>query len=201
LRSNAFEDDFIKRLKEVTVMSATTTAGFMRESWGWSIGLSIIMIVAGVLAIALPWAAAIAANILVGWMLVLSSGAHFAFASQGGRKSAVIWEVLLGILYLVVGVYVLINPALGLISLALALAVYLLVEGVLEFILAFRLQPIPGWGWLLFDGIITLILGVMIWRLWPSGAGWVIGTLVGISMLFSGISRLMLSLAARPVIS
>jgi uncharacterized membrane protein HdeD (DUF308 family) len=171
----------------------------MRESLSWSIGLSIVMIVAGVLAIALPWAAALAANILVGWMLVLSGGAHFAFASQGGRKSAVIWEVLLGILYLLIGVYVLINPVLGLISIALALAVYLLVEGILESVLAFRLRPISGWGWLLFDGIITLFLAIMVWRLWPSGAEWVIGTLVGLSMFFSGISRLMLSLALRPV--
>ncbi len=71
----------------------------------------------------------------------------------------------------------------------------------MEFILSFRLRPLPGSGWLLFDGIITLILAMMIWRTWPSSSEWVIGTLVGISMLFSGISRLMLSLAARRLVS
>jgi len=71
----------------------------------------------------------------------------------------------------------------------------------LEFILSFRLRPLPGSGWLLFDGIITLILAIMIWKTWPSSSEWVIGTLVGISMLFSGISRLMLSLAARRLVS
>jgi uncharacterized membrane protein HdeD (DUF308 family) len=84
----------------------------------------------------------------------------------------------------------------GLASLTLALSTYLLAEGVLELILSFRLRPMPGSGWLLFDGIVTLILGVMIWRTWPSSTEWVIGTLVGISMLFSEISRLMLSLTA-----
>jgi len=93
------------------------------------------------------------------------------------------------------------NPLVGLASLTLALAVYLSVEGVLEFILSFRLRPLPGSGWLLFDGIITLILAIMIWKTWPSSSEWVIGTLVGISMLFSGISRLMLSLAARRLVS
>jgi len=93
------------------------------------------------------------------------------------------------------------NPLVGLASLTLALAVYLFVEGVLEFILSFRLRPLPGSGWLLFDGIITLILAIMIWKTWPSSSEWVIGTLVGISMLFSGISRLMLSLAARRLVS
>jgi uncharacterized membrane protein HdeD (DUF308 family) len=86
-------------------------------------------------------------------------------------------------------------------TLTIALAIYLFVEGVLEIILSFEVRPMPGSGWLLVDGIITLILAVMIWRTWPSSTEWVIGTLVGISMLFSGVARLMLSLAARSVTS
>ena len=93
------------------------------------------------------------------------------------------------------------HPVAGLASLTLALAIYLLVEAVLEFVLGFTLRPLPGSGWLLVDGIITLILAVMIWRTWPSSTGWVIGTLVGISMLFCGVSRLAISLAARSVTS
>ncbi|HLV96302.1 MAG TPA: DUF308 domain-containing protein [Candidatus Acidoferrales bacterium] len=65
--------------------------------------------------------------------------------------------------------------------------------------MGFTLRPFPGSGWLLVDGAITLILAIMIWSTWPSSTGWVIGTLVGISMLFSGISRLSISLAARSV--
>jgi uncharacterized membrane protein HdeD (DUF308 family) len=77
----------------------------------------------------------------------------------------------------------------------------LFAEGILELILAFGMRPMAGWGWLLFDAIITLILAVLIWRTWPSSTEWVIGTLVGISMLFSGISRLMISLAARSLVA
>jgi uncharacterized membrane protein HdeD (DUF308 family) len=90
---------------------------------------------------------------------------------------------------------------LGLTSLTLALAIYLIAEAVLEFILAVRLRPMPGSGWLFLDGIITLVLAIMIWRMWPSSALWAIGLLVGISMLFSGVSRLMLSIAARHMIN
>jgi hypothetical protein len=92
-------------------------------------------------------------------------------------------------------------PCSGLASLTLALAIYLFAEGVLELVLAFVVRPILGSGWLILDGIITLILAGMIWKTWPSSTEWVIGTLVGISMLFSGISRLMLSLAARRLVS
>jgi uncharacterized membrane protein HdeD (DUF308 family) len=78
-------------------------------------------------------------------------------------------------------------------------AIYLFVEGVLEFVLSFELRPAPGAGWLLFDGIVTLVLAVLIWSTWPSSAMWVVGTLVGISMFFSGMTRLMFSMAVRRI--
>lgn len=65
--------------------------------------------------------------------------------------------------------------------------------------MAFQIKPVRAWGWLLFDGILTLVLALMIWRAWPTGSDLVVAILVGISMLFSGVSRLMLSLAARHV--
>lgn len=77
-------------------------------------------------------------------------------------------EVLLGIVYILVGVYLLLNPIAGLLSLTLGLAIYFFAEGILEFILAFRLRPLPGSGWLFIYGIVTIILGVMILRAWPS---------------------------------
>jgi uncharacterized membrane protein HdeD (DUF308 family) len=91
--------------------------------------------------------------------------------------------------------------AAGLASLTLLVAFYLVVEGMLEFVLSFRLRPAPGAGWLLFDGVITLVLAVMIGSTWPSSAAWVLGTLVGVSMFFSGITRLMLTLTARRVVT
>lgn len=87
----------------------------------------------------------------------------------------------------------LMHPLLGLISLTLVLAVFLLIEACLEIILYFNIRHIANSGWVLFDGIITLILAILIWAQWPSSSVWVIGTLVGISLIFSGISRLMLS--------
>lgn len=167
----------------------------------WSIVLSVLMIAAGVLAIAAPAVAGIAITALVGWLLVFSGLLHIAFAWRGGRAGAVVWEILLGILYGAIGFYLLSRPITGVASLALAIAIYLLIEGVLEFVLSFQLRPASGAGWLLVDGIITLVLAFMIWSTWPSSAFWVVGTLVGISMLFSGITRLMLSMAVRRAVA
>lgn len=177
----------------------TSLGTIARESIGWSIGISVLMIIAGILAIAIPPVAGLAVLLVVAWLLIFSGVFHFVFAWHTRTAGGLVWELLLGILYIVVGAYALAHPAAGLASLTLLLAAYLFIEGVLEIVESFRLRPMRGSGWLLFDGIITLILGALIWRHWPSTTGWVIGMLVGISMLFSGISRLGIALAARRV--
>jgi uncharacterized membrane protein HdeD (DUF308 family) len=180
-------------------MGTTMAVPFVKKSIGLSIALSILMIVAGLLAIAAPMAAGVAVDVVVAWLLVFSGGIHIVYSWYTRTAGGFLWEVLVGILYLATGVYLLVHPVAGLASLTIALAVYLTLEAVLEFVLGFSLRPLAGSGWLFFDGVITLILAVMIWRAWPSSSVWAIGLLVGVSMLFSGTSRLMLSLAARSV--
>jgi len=182
-------------------MNAPTIATEARHLTGWSIAVSLLMILAGALAIGLPLAAGIAVNIIVAWLLVFCGVAHLAFGWNMRRMGGVIWQVLLGALYIGIGTYLLMHPVAGLVTLTLALAIYLFAEGLLELILSFQVRPRQGWGWLLFNGIVTLILAVMVWRTWPTSSEWVIGTLVGISMIFSGAARLMLSLAARNLVT
>jgi len=182
-------------------MSASSMGTIVQKSVGWSIGLSVLMILAGLLAIAVPQVAGITVALLVAWLLIFSGGAHLVFAWHTRTTGGILWELLLGVLYISVGVYMLLQPVAGLASLTIVLAIYLLVEGVLELALSFRLRPMRGWVWLLFDGVFTLILAAMIWKTWPSSTEWVIGVLVGFSMLFSGVSRLMISLAARSMVA
>jgi len=182
-------------------MSVTSATAFVSKSIGWSIALSVLMILAGIVAIVSPLAAGLAVNIIVAWLLIFSGCVHLVFAWFRPSAGGFLWELLLGILYGFIGIYLVMHPVAGLESLTLALAIYLFIESILEFALGFSLRPLRGSGWLLVDAVITLILAGMIWRTWPSGAGWVLGTLVGVSMLFSGTSRLMLSLTARSVLA
>ena len=172
-----------------------------KKSITWSIVLSVLMIVAGILAIVVPPVAGIAVTLFVGWLLIFSGVMHLVFAWHQRATGSMLWQLLLGIVYILVGVYLLMNPAVGLASLTFALSIYLFVAGILEFIMAVRLRPAPGSGWLFVDGIISFILAIMIWRTWPSSSAWVLGMLVGFGMLFSGITRLMLSLTARSLVS
>ena len=173
----------------------------IKRGLGWSIALSVLMILAGVLAIVIPPTAGVAVTILVGWLLLLCGAARLVFAWYAHRAGAVVWELLLGVVYIIAGGYLLMHPLAGMASLTVALVIYLFAEAILEFILSFSLRPLPGAGWILFDGIITLILAIMIWKAWPSSAEWALGTLVGVSMLFGGVARLMISLAARHLVS
>jgi len=167
------------------------------KSLGWSITLSVLMIVAGLLAIFVPMVAGITVTLFIAWLLIFSGVAHLIFSWHRRGVGGIVWEVLVGLLYIAIGGYILLYPVAGLASLTLALAFYLFVEGILELVLGFQLTGVSGRGWLFADGIINFILAVIIWKTWLLSTAWVIGTLVGIGILFTGVSRLMLSLAAR----
>jgi len=171
----------------------------VRRVTGWSIALSILMIIAGLLAIASPFIAGMVVTRVVGWLLLFSGVLHFMYAFRGGGVTAVLWEILLAVVYAVVGFYILANPAIGLASLTFAIALYLFIEAILVFGESYMLRHESGSGWLLFNGIVTLLLAFMIMGNFPGSKIWAVGTLVGVSMLFSGISRLMVSSAVRRI--
>jgi len=108
-----------------------------------------------------------------------------------------IWKLLVGLAYLLFGVYLLMHPVAA--SLTLVLASLFLIEDILNIVLFFQMRSMRGSGWMLGDGIITLLLGLLIYLQWPSSSVWAIGTLVGVSMIISGVTRVMFSLAVRKV--
>jgi len=171
----------------------------VHRATGWSIALSVLMIIAGFLAIGSPLLAGIAVTRLVGWLLLFSGALHFVYAFRGGGVTAVLWEILLAAVYAMVGIYILANTVAGLATLTVVIAFYLFAEAILEFAASYMRRHEGGSGWLLFDGIVTLVLAIMIGGTWPASNVWAIGTLVGVSMLFSGISRLMMSSAVRRI--
>jgi len=180
-------------------MNAETTVGPVRKASGWSMLWGILMFVCGILAISLPLASSIGIVILLAWLILFAGISHLIFAFHSHSVGGFLWQVLLALIYGAAAIYMLMNPLLGVLSLTLLLAVFLLVEGILELALYFRIRGGRHAGWVLFDGVVTLILGILIWAHWPSSAVWVIGTLVGISLIFSGISRFMLALAVRNI--
>jgi uncharacterized membrane protein HdeD (DUF308 family) len=174
--------------------------GIAKKITGWYLAAAVLFIILGIFAIIEPGVAGLGVTLLVGWLLIFGAVSHFIAAFKGGGAKQVIFQVLIGILYLVGGLYFLTHTIMGVGTLTLLLAGIILAEGVLEIIAYFRLKGEGASGWVLFNGIITLLLGALIWFHWPSSSVWAIGTLVGVNLLMTGVTRLMFGLAARKLI-
>ena len=177
-------------------MAEAVLGGIKRVS-GWSIALGVLMIVLGIVAMLAPWEFGIVIALIIGWSAIFNGVAQIFYGIHTHTGGRTVLEVVLGLVYIVAGIYLLMHPVGGLLALTLLLACFLVVYGIFALVLAFHMRPLKGWGWVLFDAIITILLGVLIWAHWPLNSEWVVGTLFGISILVSGVTRLMISLAFR----
>jgi uncharacterized membrane protein HdeD (DUF308 family) len=173
----------------------------LKRASGLSIVLGILMIIAGIIAMFAPWEAGLVITIVIGWSAIFNGVAQiiFGFRTHGGWH--VLLEFVLGIIYIIAGIYLLMHPIGGLLAITLILASFLMVYGIFALVLAFQIKPRNGWGWVLFDGVITILLSALIWKHWPLNSDWVVGTLFGISIFMSGVTRLMMSLALRKAVT
>jgi uncharacterized membrane protein HdeD (DUF308 family) len=178
-------------------MAQNSSVEMVRHASTGSIVWGVLLIVFGMMAVGSPFIAAVAVSVVVGWLIVLAGIVHVMLAFRAHGAGSMIWKLLVGIAYLCFGGYLIVHPVLGVATLTLVLASLFLIEGILNIVLFVKMRPMQGSSWVLVDGIITLLLGLMIYMQWPSSSAWAIGTLVGISMIFSGIARVMMSLAGR----
>jgi uncharacterized membrane protein HdeD (DUF308 family) len=178
-------------------MTQHTPADLVRQASTWSIAWGVGLVVLGMLALGSPFLAAVTVNVVLAWLIVVAGMVHLILAFQAHRAGSLIWRLLVGLAYVLFGVYLIAHPALGVASLTLLLASLFLMEGIFDIALFFQVRSIEGSSWILIDGVITLLLGSMIYLQWPSSSAWAIGTLVGVSMVISGVTRIMLSLTVR----
>jgi uncharacterized membrane protein HdeD (DUF308 family) len=162
-----------------------------------SILWGVLLVIFGFIAVGTPFLAAVAVSVVVAWLIVFAGIVHVVLAFHAHGAGSVIWKLLVGIAYLAFGGYMLVHPLLSVASLTLALAALFLIEGVLNIVLYFKMRPLHGSGWVLVDGLITLLLGGLIYMQWPLSAAWAIGILVGVSMMISGFTRIALTSAVR----
>jgi uncharacterized membrane protein HdeD (DUF308 family) len=169
----------------------------LAKNWGWFVGLGALMVVLGLIAIAAPAVATLAVGIMVGWLLMIGGIAQIVQAFGSGRWRGFFLHLLGGVLYLAVGALIVFDPLGGAIALTILFAAFLVVQGVFQIIFAWQLRPLRTWGWAMVNGILSLVLGVLIWMEWPSSALWVLGLLVGIHLVFSGWALIMIGFAVR----
>jgi uncharacterized membrane protein HdeD (DUF308 family) len=171
----------------------------VKQNSGLVIMLGVILLIFGTLAIFSPLVAGLSIAITVGVLLILGGISQLFFAFKAGSFGKGIWLFILGALTVIIGIAMISQPQAALATLTLFLAAYFIVEGIFEIIGAFQVKPIKGWGWTLFSGILSLILGIMIWSQFPLSGAWAIGVLVGIKLIFSGWMLIAFGSAAKGV--
>lgn len=174
-------------------MAQETPVDLVRRASGISILWGVLLIILGVLSLGSPMIAALAVNVVLAWLILVAGVVHLAVAFQRHEVGSVLLRMLVGLAYLAFGIYLIAHPAIGVVSLTLVLASLFLVEGIFDIALFFQSRSVPGSSWVLLDGIVTLLLGLLIYMQWPSSSAWAIGTLVGVSLIVSGVTRVMLS--------
>jgi uncharacterized membrane protein HdeD (DUF308 family) len=172
----------------------------VRQHRTWFLCVGILLIVCGTIALGSTFAMTLVSMVFIGWLLVISGVVEvihgFARRSWGGFFI----NLLGGILYAVAGVIFVANPGAAAMTLTLIIAMILIAAGTFRLFVAFT-TPMHHRGWLIFNGAISVVLGISILDSWPLSGLWVIGLFIGIDFIIDGWTEVMLAIAARPAAS
>ena len=174
--------------------------GTAKKFTAWYIVAAVLFILLGVFAIIEPALAGLGVALFIGWLLLFGGVSHFIGAFGAGGARRVIGQILAGVVFVLGGLYFLTHPLMALGTLTLLLAAVIFVGGIFEIVSYFRVKDERASGWMLLNGIVAVVLGGLIWVHWPSSSVWAIGTLVGVNLLLTGITRLMFGIAGRRLI-
>ncbi|QDU90352.1 acid-resistance membrane protein [Pirellulimonas nuda] len=175
-----------------------TELALLRDYWGWFLGLGLAMVATG--AFVLGWSCITTVTFDITWLfgfLLLASGIGEIIGSFWvGRWSGMLIHLLIGVLYALVGMMIIDQPESAAIQLTLIIAVFLMVAGIFRIVFAIS-EQFPGRGWVLLNGGVTFLLGLVIYKQWPASGLWVIGLFIGIDLVFNGWAWVMLAVGLR----
>ena len=175
-----------------TTQASISNAGAPTHSRGWVIFWGILLIVTGILAILMPEVAALATALTLAWLLIFAGIVEIVHAVQTRHRPGFGWKLASGIVTLLLGLSILLFPVAGIASLALMIGAFIFAGGIFRLLLAFRLRPQKGWGWVLFDALLSIVIGGLIAWGWPASSIAFIGLLTGFWLLFTGVWRIIL---------
>lgn len=191
----------------MTTMSSSSSSGSktnqptilddVKRRSGWSVFMGVLTTALGVALIVYPFATATVTTVFVGAMLLLAGGAELILAFASQTPKTFFLQILLAVIYGFTGAVLLVFPFQGAESLTLFVGAMLVLRGILAMVAAIRVKPLDGWGWILADSLASLVAGGLILAKWPSSTSWAIGTLVGASVVVTGIARIAFSSAVR----
>ncbi len=179
-------------------MSKATQAA--REGARTGTMFGIVTLILGILCIVAPGISGVSVTVMVAVLLIAAGLARLVFAFQADSFGKGVLIFLFGGVSVLCGVLMIARPVLGLASLTMILAAYFVADGIVDMIAAFKVKPVKGWGWMLFGGILSLVLAGMIIYEWPVSGLWAIGVLVGVRLIFAGWSMIALGTVGEAIV-
>jgi uncharacterized membrane protein HdeD (DUF308 family) len=168
-----------------------------RTGWGWFVGLGIAQLVLGIIAWFDVIAFTIAGVIFIGALLLVAGVFQIVHAFMDREWGAFALHLLMGVLYVIGGLLLMAEPLEGSVVITILVAVALIVGGVLRIVMALQHRHMPGWVWMLVGGVISLVVGLMLYLTLPWSGLWVVGTLIAVELIVHGVSWLQFGLALR----
>ncbi len=165
--------------------------------WAWAVAVGIVMILLGALAIVYPAITSVGAVILLAIVLLVAGLVQFIHALNIRGWGGFFWHILVALTYAVIGILLLVYPLGGLITLTLLLSIYFVLSGIFKIVLSAVSRHASNWGWMLFSGIVAVVLGVIVFFSWPLSAIWFLGLLVGVDLVIGGFSLAALGTGAH----
>jgi uncharacterized membrane protein HdeD (DUF308 family) len=166
----------------------------LQRRWGWLLALGILMVILGTVAFIIIPAATLGTVLVLGWLLVVSGIFELVQAFRVRRWGGFFLHLIGGILGILVGLLVVTHPVAGAVAWTLLFASFFTVIGIFRIVTALSVR-FPNWGWAVFDGAVTLGLGILLWAEWPWSGLWFLGIAVGVSLVLRGWSYIMFAFA------
>ena len=166
------------------------------QYWGWFLAFGIGLLVLGIAAVARAITATVVSMLFFGWLLLLASGIEIAQAVMVGKWVGFFPHLLAAILFGVTGLLIIMRPLISAEVATVLMAMFFMVGGLFKLVGSLAVA-LPGWGWHVFDGVITFLMGILVMAQWPASGLWVIGLFVGINLIFDGCAWIALALGLR----
>jgi uncharacterized membrane protein HdeD (DUF308 family) len=162
--------------------------------------LAVVLIILGILSITLPAYSGMTITVILGVLFIIGGALRTTFAFVTTSWGSAILRFLFGLVMFFGGIWLIMNPEMGMTTLTIVLAVMFIIDGISEVTFSFFLKPVGGGGMMLLNGIIGILLGVLIFAKWPASGEWAIGLLVGIKLVVDGIALLSLGMVGKKTI-
>lgn len=185
-------------MDHVSYVGRSSVGEYLKTHWRWFLTLGIILTVLGLLALGFTFTATLLSVIALGILLFSAGIFQLIEGFQTRNWGGFFLHLIIGILYLVAGAYMFFYPGIGAVSLTLLLGIFYVVVGFFRIITSLFMRY-RRWGWTFFSGIVALIVGIFIWSAWPAGGLWIIGLLIGVDLLFYGLSILFFAFSVRRI--